>query len=102
MKAKKQYTADEMKDLALRLTEETLSKRPESELVKSLLWLLKEGKWTLTAHASYAQYLYYQSADGDYTETTQFLYELYHFLAGIYFLSTGKKIEFQYVTEEEE
>ena len=102
MKTKKQYTAEELKELALRLTEETLSKKPKSELVKSLLWLLKEGKWTLAAHTSYAQYLYCQSTDGDYTETTQFLYELCNFLAGIYFLSTGKKIEFQYVTEEEE
>ena len=102
MKAKKQYIADEMKDLALRLTEETLSKKPRSELVKSLHWLLKEGRWTLTAHTSYAQYLYYRSTDGDYTETTQFLYELYNLLAGIYFISTGRKIEFQYETEEEE
>lgn len=100
MKTKKQYIAEEMKDLAVRLTEETLSKKPESELVKSLLWLLKEGRWTLAAHTSYAQYLYYQSTDGDYTETTQFLYELYNLLAGIYFISTGRKIEFQYVMEE--
>ena len=101
MKAKKQYTTEELKELALRLTEETLSKKPKSELVKSLLWLLKEGKWTLAAHTSYAQYLYYQSTDGDYTETTQFLYELCNLLAGIYFLNTGRKIEFQYETEEE-
>ena len=97
----KQYTVEELKDQALKLTEETFSKKPDSELVKSLLWLMRKEKWTLAAHTSYAQYLYYQSTNGDYNEMIQFLYELCNFLAGIYFLSTGKKIEFQYAAEKE-